>query len=251
MSKPFLDILPREIRDQIYVYVLTSATGTVGLSPWTHHVAKSLSIMRTCKQIQREVKDTIWKIHDLKLRESTMLEQRFTDYAEQDFSSLRHIQIDLEIMDRDELEWIIHGLRVIASSHMRHTVKLITLRTIWERPRDVKEYKEVLNLRKDGHACDGRLVQEHFSQRSLLVNTGWPRFSHWGKQKWLKEMLLDPSGDMLQQIHDVLGGDMYVDKVLVWRDGKQVRRYQFNPRDSVVDIVPEIPALKRRPQKYK
>jgi len=251
MSKPFLDVLPREIRDQIYTYILTSTNGTVGLLPWTHAVAKALCIMRTCKQVQREVKEAIWKIHDLKIRESTMIEHRFLEYAKQDFTSLRHIQIDLEIMDRDELDWIMYGLRAIQNSHMRHTVKLITLRTIWERPRNVLEYKEVLNLRKDGHPCDGRLVQEHFSQRSLLVNTGWPRFSHWGKQKWLKEMLLDGSGNVLRDIHDLLGGDMYVDKVLTFRDRKIVRYRQLNPRDCVVDIVPEVAACKRRPQSHK
>jgi hypothetical protein len=180
-----------------------------------------------------------------------MIEQRFCEYAKQDFTSLHHIQIDLEIMDRDELQWIMYGLRALQDSHMRYTVKLITLRTIWERPRDVKEYKEVLNLRKDGHACDGRLVQEHFSQRSLLVNTGWPRFSHWGKQKWLKEMLLDPSGNVLQEIHHLLGGDMYINKVLVFRDRVQIRHHQSIPRDGVVDIVPEIAAHKRRPHRYK
>ena len=177
-----------------------------------------------------------------------MIEQRFFEYAKQDFTSLHRIQIDLEIMDKDELEWIMYGLRALQESHLRFSVKLISLRTIWEKPRDVKEYKEVQDLRNDGHFCDGRLVQEHFSQRSLFVHSGWPRFSHWGKQKWLKEMLLDPTGDVIRKLHDLLGGDMYVNKVLIFRDRMQVRQYQLNARDGVIDIVPEIAARKRRLQ---
>jgi hypothetical protein len=84
----FLDILPREIRNDIFEYVFTSKNGTIQFVPINsdppirHRIEAfshlfnqrgqvigrtriSLAILRTCKQIYDECKDLLWKYNDL------------------------------------------------------------------------------------------------------------------------------------------------------------------------------------------
>lgn len=242
MSRPFLVVFPKEIRDQIYRYILTSTSGSLGISPWDTTVAKSLTILQTCKQVHREVKDVIWAIHGLRLRECAQIEDTFKSFAVLNFKALSHVRIDLEIMDRDELQWIARGLKFLSAPLYTGTLQSVTLRTIWEKPRDVKEYKEVLMLRKYGELVDGRLFQEFYSHKTLTINTGWPRFSHWGKQKWLKQMLLDPTGGLLRELHEMFGGEMRIDGVLIFKNRIQLRPHKFDARDAEVEIIPEVAA---------
>ncbi|KAE8445598.1 hypothetical protein EG329_013231 [Mollisiaceae sp. DMI_Dod_QoI] len=93
MISPLIDGLPREIRDQILLYVLASPTGYVSLIeadnddwPWRHlkeplkivptssdgailyDMKISLSVLRICKQIYYECKDILWKHNVLRLQ---------------------------------------------------------------------------------------------------------------------------------------------------------------------------------------
>jgi hypothetical protein len=83
----------------------------------------------------------------------------------------------------------------------------------------------------------------------MVCNTGWPGFSHWGKQRWLREMLLDPSGinELLKEIHDLFGGQLYVDGLLYFKDHVQtIHGFKFDPRNGEIKIFPS----KQRNNKY-
>jgi hypothetical protein len=116
----------------------------------------------------------------------------------------------------------------------------------WEKPSTVPEFKEILALRKDGEPMDGRLyLLTPSSYTRLHINTGWPRFSHWGKQRWLREMLLDPSGidQLLEEIHSIFGGQLYVDGLLCFQDGMRTRlTIDLDPRNGEIKIVPSFKA---------
>jgi hypothetical protein len=243
MPQPFLEVFPREIRDQIYTFILASPSGLVTLSPWTVEVARSLSILRTCKQIHRECKDIIWYHKGLKLRESTQLFHKLKALSKnKHVRRIRQLKLCLELLDRDELEWMAYSLPALLEWCRDGRLESVTLSATWEKPSSVLEFKEILALRKEGEPLDGRLyLQEPSTWTRMLVNTGWPRFSHWGKQRWLREMLLDPSGidQLLEKIHGIFGGQLYVDGVLCFNDWQRwAHPITLDPRNGEVKIVP-------------
>jgi hypothetical protein len=250
MPLPFLGALPREIRDQIYTYVLANPQGYVKLYPWSVDVARSLSILRTCKQIHRECKDVIWEHNQLNIRKSTQLFQRFDNQSRLKHTRrIQHVKICLELLDRDELEWMSASLRSLAIWLQTGNLKSITLVTDSDRPRTVEEFQEALALRESGETVDGRLYLEVPTWTKMFINTSWPRFSHWGKQSWLREMLLDPSGimELLREMHEFFGGELYIDGSLCFKDWLVVGNgVNLNPRDGEIKIV-----LAQRPPRYK
>lgn len=242
MSPPFLEVFPREIRDQIYTFVLASPSGLVSLSPWTIEVARSLSLLQTSRQIHRECKDIIWLHNKLKLSDPTQLYWKLEELGQRrNIRKIREFTIDLEILDRDELEWIYKSLGGLKAWCHTGKLKFITLKTVWEKPRGIAEFKEVLTLRKFGETLDGRLCQEHIAGTLMCLNTGWPRFSHWGKQRWLKSMLLDGSGieALLWALHELFGGDLYVNGSLCFKDGRKMQPCNLDPRNAEVIILPK------------
>ena len=241
MPLPCLTFFPREIRDQIYTYVLANPQGEVKLYPWTVDVARSLSILRTCKQIHRECKDMIWEHNKLNIRDPCQLFQRFNSQSRLKHTKrIQHVKICLELLDRDELEWMRASLKALAVWSQTGSLKSITLVTDSDRPRTVEEFQEALVLRESGETVDGRLYRETLTWTMMLLNTGWPRFSHWGKQSWLRAMLLDPSGieALVKEIHDSFGGELFINGTLCFKNRTMVRKdMDLNPRDGEIKII--------------
>ncbi|CAD6444808.1 4be93348-e508-4881-88cd-6a9821626906 [Sclerotinia trifoliorum] len=247
MSPPFLQTLPREIRDSIYTYILGSPDGVITFLPWSIEVARSLSILRTCKQIHRECKDVIWKHKGLRLRESTQLEYKLENiYSMLGETARWHILIQLEVLDWDELEWVGRSLASIAGS--LQNLHGITIKANKERPQTVEEFEDILDLRENGEIVDGRLYQEYpgipsadKEPRTWMINTSWPRLSPWAKRKWLAEMLIDTADTrkLLYGIHNKFGGRLYVDGVLCLKEGSQtVEDFNLDARDGEIKIIP-------------
>ena len=241
MTLPFLIVFPREIRDQIYTFILANPHGDVRLYPWTVNVARSLSVLRTCKQIHRECKDIIWKHNRLYIREPSQLFQRFKNHSDLSHGRrIQHIKICLELLDRDELEWMRASLQALATWSQTGSLKSITLVTDSNRPCTVEEFQEALVLRESGETIDGRLYREVPTWTKMFINTGWPRFSHWGKQSWLREMLLDPNGvnELVTEIHDYFGGELWINGSLSFKDRVMLRRkINVNSRDGEIKII--------------
>ena len=244
MSRPFLEVFPREIRDQIFTFVLASSSGAVTLSPWTVDVASSLSLLRTCRQIHRECKALIWQHKKLAIREPTQLFQTFQSYNKRKIRRIRELQVSLELIDRDELEWMLSGLKAIPDWCREGRLELIILHAEWDKPRGILEFTDILDLRKYGQSMDGRLYRSIGSFMRMVCQTGWPSFTHWGKERWLKQMLLDPSGvnELLKEIHELFGGRVYVDGLLCFENHAQVSEtIKFDPRDVEIRIIPGKP----------
>ncbi|ESZ94075.1 hypothetical protein SBOR_5551 [Sclerotinia borealis F-4128] len=247
MSSSFLQILPREIRDSIYTYILAGPDGVITLLPWSIEVARSLLILRTCKQIHREGKDIIWEHKGLNLREFPELGSKFGNiFSLRGERACGHITIQLEVIDWDELEWVERSLVAAAGSLQK--LHGITIKASKERPQTKVEFDNILNLMENGEIVDGRLFQWYPDTSSTnngswtwMVNTSWPRLSPWGKRKWLAEMLIDTTdtGKLLHKMHNTIGGHLYVDGVLCLKEGKQVvKDFKLDPRDGEITIIP-------------
>ncbi|KAH6666610.1 hypothetical protein B0J14DRAFT_604002 [Halenospora varia] len=243
-SKPtrsFLEVFPREIRDLVYTFVFSSsASETVALSPWNFEVTKSMTILRTCKQIQRECKEIIWQHNGLRLREPTQLFTKFSALMDHpNVAQIRHIEIWLELLDRDELEWVLSGLEPLSKLSKTGSLDSISLVAINDRPRNIKEFEEELDLVSSGEEVDGRFWRGGREEQGtkLIYKTCWPRFSGWGKQSWYREMLLDRSDTtpLLRQLQDIFGGKLLIDDVPF---SVNMLHGTLNSRDGEIKIVP-------------
>jgi hypothetical protein len=257
MPKPFLEVFPREIRDQIYTFVLASSSGAVTLSPWTVEVERSLRLLRTCKQVHRECKDIIWLHNGLSIRAPTELFRRLsiesipTDALWKQAMFVPgtdwrvHINVSLELLDRHELEWIISALPAVAgwskNRHREcHQTFIMTLFAHSDNPRCIKEFDEFLYLRALGSQMDGRLYRDDIHSAGLDITSIWPPFAHWGKHTWLREMLLDSSNidELLKKMHGIVGGELWVDGRLYFKDDAQlVDDLQLDPRDGEIKMI--------------
>lgn len=129
MSTPFLDCLPREIRDQIYNYVLGSPTGLVVLPvnrvprtdrfgfhllvncfrlvpfdrdtdlQWGDDTKIKLSLLRVCRKIHAEAGNLLWQLNGIRLQRPSEL--RFLllwpTLAKQLRMYLQYIEMDFEL----------------------------------------------------------------------------------------------------------------------------------------------------------
>jgi hypothetical protein len=240
MPRPFLDVFPREIRDLIYTFVLQSPSGIVSLSPWSVDVARSLSLLNTCKQIRRECKDIIWQHNGLWLKDNTQLSQRLNIFRRsKSVENVRHINIYLTLLDRDELEWISTAFKALAGWSRHGKLKTITLHAARDRPRSVEEFHEELQLMMLRDSVDGRLYREASKWAGLAIYTRWPPFAHWGKQMWLRVMLQDPNKThgLLKEMHDTLRGELWVNGSLCFKDQREIRKFDYDPRDGELRFV--------------
>jgi hypothetical protein len=241
MPLPFLLVLPREIRDQVYTYVLASPSGIVNLSPWNFDIVLSLSLLRTCKQIRRECKDIIWEHNSLSIREPTEL---FQHWRLKHIRGVQHVKICLELLDRDELGWMGASLKALAGWRVTHSERLksITLVSVPDRPRTLEEFYEETSLRIFGSLVDGRLYQDSTTTpRNMVINTGWPHFTNWGNRSWLRAMLQDPIGipELLKEMHNTFGGELLVDGLVCFKDGAVVGDgFGLDPLDGEIKIIP-------------
>ncbi|KAH8648943.1 hypothetical protein BGZ60DRAFT_422650 [Tricladium varicosporioides] len=239
-TRSFLEVFPREIRDLIYTFIFSSSSsGTVALSPWNFEVTKSMTILRICKQVQRECKEIIWQHNSLRLREQTQLFTKFSTLVDHpSISQIRHIEIWLELLDRDELEWVLSGLQPLSKLSKPGSLQSISLVAINDRPRNIKEFEEELDLVSSGEEVDGRFWRGGREEQGtkLIYKTCWPRFSGWGKQSWYREMLLDRSDTtiLLGQLQDMFCGKLFIDSVPF---SMNALHGVLNPRNGEIKIV--------------
>ncbi|RDL37678.1 Uncharacterized protein BP5553_05111 [Venustampulla echinocandica] len=235
MPRSFLS-LPREVRDQIYAELLTCCANVATFSPSAIEVTRSMTILRTCKQVQRECKETIWRNNNLRLHEPTEIFTKLRAMVEVDaLRQVQHVKVCLELLDRDELEWVCSGLRAFSTLPTSPALRSITLIAINDRPQNMKEIKEVLELLRRGAWVDGRLFGGFPSDdgAQLMIQTAWPHFLHWGRQRWLRETLLDrgDTADLLQELQSMFGGSLYIDGVI------QSKAEKLDPRDGEITII--------------
>jgi len=140
------------------------------------------------------------------------------------------------MLDTGELEWVNSAMKALKQWP---ELKSVTLTAAWEKPRGMVEFGEELALRLRGETLDGRLYRPLLENTTMSINTGWPRFTHWGKQTWLREMLLDSSrvNALLKEMHTTLGGQLWVDGRLCLELNVVVQKFDINPRNGEIRII--------------
>ena len=123
--------LPRELRDQIYIYALSSPTGyvfamipAVDLKPFKllpFHPPGAiypgrirLSLLQTCKQIHREAKGVIFEHNTWAI---LIISQLLWQFQELDASlslQVRHIWLGIDFTDRDLLRDTARALHILS-----------------------------------------------------------------------------------------------------------------------------------------
>ena len=162
------------------------------------------------------------------------------------YNQFQQLKMHLEMLDRDELEWFLQSAPALLEYGQKGKLLEVTLVTSFSKPAGLKEFLEFMELREYGEVVDGRFFLEKNTRTKTVITTGWPRFSHWGKQRWFKEMLLDSNGilEILQEIHRLFGGRLYVNGCLCLENGKQVGEgingCGFDPRNGEIRIEPRV-----------
>lgn len=173
---------------------------------------------------------------------------------------ISRLSINLELLDWDELEWACEGVLALANNP-RSVLQVITLNADKNKPRNRKEFNDAVFLRETGEKVDGRLYQECLTVKTgvrrpdhyeMVVNTGWPQFAPWGKETWLREMLLEawsPAStvELLAKVHNAFGGELHIDGLVCFKDSKQVvKELRLDPRRAEIEIFP-VRSLRKRP----
>jgi len=125
--------------------------------------------------MQRECKEIVWRHNGLRIRPTTQLCQYLDTLSDSHGPYIEHIKVSLELLDGDELEWA--GTALPAFSAWS-SLRSITLTSNWERPRNIWEFQQELELRR-GRTYDGRLYHDFIDDGDMQIVTGWPRFCHW------------------------------------------------------------------------
>ena len=154
---------------------MAGPSGKVTLIPWTVDVARSLSVLRVSKQMQRECKEIVWRHNGLSIRPTTQLFQYLDTLSKSHAPYIEHVKVALELLDGDELEWAGTALSVFSTWN---NLRSITFTANWERPRNIWEFQQELELRR-GQIYDGRLYHDFTNDGDMHIVTGWPRFCHW------------------------------------------------------------------------
>lgn len=114
----------------------------------------------------------------------------------------------------------------------------------------MEDFVNLSNLRKHGECIDGRWYRAaHISgqqarfQRKFVINTGWPRFSHEGKQRWIRDLLVNEmmeTDGLLERLNGTFGGEVYVNGALCFKDGRRISKVVgWDPREGMIEIRPE------------
>jgi hypothetical protein len=240
MPRNLLLDLPREIREQIYIYTLFSPTGilcpdrppnTANLfafqifeSPYydSYNLTLSLSLLQTCKQINAEAKDVIYK-------HNAFAVQNF-DELPQLSRHVEHIFLSIELEYREDLENTAEALDVLSRRENLTTLTLFTckgfcemnslmeLRLFGERP--IFRWGEV-----NPHAGE-KLFDEYLT----VLRNSWGKYDgQWAgvaRKLFLQVESVNPGpGDakkVVEDMHDAFKGELWIDDRLCYKDGQEV-----------------------------
>ncbi|KAN0089389.1 hypothetical protein V8E51_019649 [Hyaloscypha variabilis] len=260
MPCKLLDDLPREIRAEIYSYVLAptgritpkrSATGATlcSVPPLFPNGEINLNLLQTCRQIYQESKDVLWKdnilcflprrsISDPKedvvflyndspfARHARTVEIRFSP-SDFDLAKVVTFVQPLGVSDPGELREV----RFKISGMGTMTMFGESVSMIWQRAMRRRRYPHLkfggFNpmslfgiLALAGNEENGHL--RHLRRR-LDIELGIRLSSNKARRSWFSVHKPEDCEETLQEFHRALGGDLYMDGVLCYRDGLRLR----------------------------
>jgi len=228
-----LQLLPREVRDQIYLYVLKSPTGYIVLSDtcgslvsWTwrrhgrhlkihpydpllHYILPStisLSLLRTSKQTYGDCKDVLWHSNALCLYrpEDLYYFVQLRSFAQQLSLFLEHVHLRVDIADvfgGSGLDDIARALKIFVTwSHIPNTrFRILDLRFNYQEWLDMPELAKVLKY-------VGRLKGFSAQVKKRMIVDLKPDFAN-------QEDVFQPD-NLLLSMHTGFGGELFINNVM-------------------------------------
>jgi hypothetical protein len=231
MPRNLLLDLPREIREQIYIYTLSSPTGIlypdrppntanrfafqIFESPYcdSYNLTLSLSLLQTCKQINAEAKDVIYK-------HNAFAVQNF-DELPQLSRHVKHISLSIGLEYREDLENTAEALDVLSRRENLTTLTLFTCKGFCE----MNSLMELTWGEVNPHA--GEKV---FDKYLTVLRNSWGKYDEqWAAVKrklFLQvESVNTGPGDakkVVEDMHDAFKGELWIDDRLCYKDGQEV-----------------------------
>ena len=262
MGRACLLELPRELRHQIYVEVLSSPTGYLIPSPLTslyslekqrfllqpfdtlsystsNHGRILLNIILTCKQIHQEARDIVFETNTwaISTTRRVLFGWQFKGLDINLGCRMRHVCLDICLSDRSFLENTTEALRVLSKwAHEGGNLKTMTLYVI----RDYKEMMRVLNIRAFGEPLepfhngylDPNAGHKLYHEYLAVFRKSWGQFdTQWaGARRKLDlrmgHIITEPCvGDpsaMVKEMHDAFGGELWFNGKLCYENGKEI-----------------------------
>jgi hypothetical protein len=248
---PHLLGFPQEIRDNIYRQLFKSWTGNTGkvfiakyegrrktLRPFVLKVHQGsndsydrsqsghyeLSILETCKQLYNEAHEYLWRNTTLRLWPGE--KWVYMPY----FRQVQHVQLDLNLGDRSELQKTQDTLQVLGQWAEKGTLRTISITII------VSD-EDMLGVARDGQARR-RAISESIDKYLLLLRnaTRRPSRSNWSLRDVVRRVKItwefmgrcssearpSDSAKLLKDIHTAFGGELWHDGILCWKDHELV-----------------------------
>jgi hypothetical protein len=251
MSSKFLDDLPREIRTQIFSYVL-APTGRIIIKRTSGIPTKaiihsypalfpgaeiSLSLLQTCRQIYDEAKGVLWSDNILCLPFSKSI----WDAEVEDAMFLRnypYLSRNVRILELRLTPDSIDSVKVDRFLQQLGEWKSVVLREVWFTMSGMGTmsmfgetvWRYILHIRLDaplpdilslaGNKETGYL--RHMCRR-LNIELGIRHTSNEARRVWFENHHPADCEDTLKDLHQCLGGDVYIDGALCYKDGVRLR----------------------------
>lgn len=260
MPSRFLEDLPGEIRAQIYSYVLaptgciTPKRTSTGATLWSWpslfpNEEVNLSLLQTCRQIHEESKDVLWSDNILCFppRRSIFDPEEDAVFVRSDSYFSRHVRtVELRFtpspFDLAKVATFLQPLGAWDSGVLREVRFTISgmgtmtmfgelVSVIWQRAMRRRRYPNMKPggfdsaslfniLRLAGNEETGHL--RHLRRR-LNIQLGIRLSSNKARREWFSVHKPEDCEETLRELHQSLGGELYMDGVLCYKDGLRLR----------------------------
>lgn len=258
MSSKFLDDLPRDIRTQIYSYVL-APTGRIIIKGTSRIPTKatihsypalfpnaeiSLSLLQTCRQIYEEAKDVLWidnilclpvsksiggvEAEDAMFRHNNPYLSRNIRILELQFAPLSFDSVKVDRIIQQLGEWKSVALREVwFTISSMGTMSMFGV-VVWRYILIMQGRTPHVGLNAtlpDTLSLAGNKETGHLRhlRRRLNIELGIRHISNKARREWFEVHHPADCEETLKDLHQCLGGDVYIDGALCYKDGIRLR----------------------------
>lgn len=252
MQPNFILRFPREIRDKIYIYALSSPTGYVlptqrfddlkhfALLPFKppnciYPGRIRLSLLQTCKQINHEAKDVLVFKHNTWVFSIYDLPWAIGGLDVKISHRMQHVWLSYNLTNRSGLEDTFKSLEILSGwAQEAGNLRTVTLGVV----AGMQDMHELMELRLFGEPEDlpngefnPDVGKKLFGEYLTVLRDSWGKHdAQWAgitKRLELRVNRLNDSHvyeprEMVKEMHDAFGGELWVDGRLCYKDGKEI-----------------------------
>jgi hypothetical protein len=252
MSVNFILSLPREVRDQIYIYALSSPTGYLctsirtkdlkhfALMPFepphcVHFERIQLSLLQTCKQIYQEAKGIVYERNIWAVLNICQLLWQFRELDAGLSHRVRNIWLGVDLAHRGSLKDTVRVLEVLSGwAQQAGNLQNVTLNVISKKD----DMHELMDLRLFGEPVttpNGELNpsigKNLFQEYITVLRDSWGKYDEqWAgvnrklelRVSHLNDCSIGQPRETVKEMHDAFRGELWIDGRLCYKDGIEI-----------------------------